>query len=69
MQGKPKIEKTWREWDAERIGGIKIIDPDGFERGDPMESKYVYSRDEFLERRSKCTLSGVVSPLRKVVSE
>lgn len=66
MQGKkPKVEKTWREWDKEAIGGITIIDPDGFERGDPMEAKYVYSLDEFLERRMRCTVKGFVSPLRK----
>lgn len=67
MASNPKVEKTWREWDAERIGGIAIIDPDGFERGDPMMNMYVYTRDEFLARRMKCTVSGVVSPLRKIV--
>lgn len=66
MQGKPKVTKTWREWDAERIGGIKIIDPDGFRTGDPMGDRYVWTRDEFLARRMQCTVSGVVSPLRKV---
>jgi hypothetical protein len=58
MQGKV-IEKTWRAWDAERIDGIFIMDPDGFERGDPMMDKYVYSREEFLQRRQQCTVGGI----------
>lgn len=64
---KPKIEKPWREWDAEKIGGISIIEPTGFEMGDPYEKMYVYSKDEFLVRRAQCKVSGYVSPLRKVV--
>lgn len=56
MQGKQEIQKTWREWDAEKIDGIVILDPDGFERGDPMMNMYVYTRDEFLRRRNKCTV-------------
>lgn len=51
-----KTEKTWREWDAEKIDGIVILDPDGFERGDPMMNMYVYTRDEFLRRRTECTV-------------
>lgn len=53
------IHKTWREWDKEAIDGITILDPDGFERGDPMEAKYVYTRDEFLRRRNECTVNFV----------
>lgn len=63
--GKQQIEKTWRDWNDERIGGIEIIDPDGFDRGDPMMNKYVYSLDEFLRRRTMCTVRGFVSPLRR----
>lgn len=51
-------EKTWREWDKERIDGIFIMDPDGFERGDPMMDVYVYTREEFLQRRQYCTVGG-----------
>lgn len=68
VQGK-KPQKTWREWDAEKIGGIAILDPDGFERGDPMMNMYVYTRDEFLARRMKCTVVGLTSPLRKVIKD
>lgn len=50
-------EKTWREWNEERIDNIYILDPDGFERGDPMMDVYVYSRAEFLTRRNVCTVS------------
>jgi len=49
-------QKTWRQWDAENIDGVIILDPDGFERGDPMMDMYVYTRDEFLARRSACTV-------------
>lgn len=53
--GKKEVEKTWRDWDNEGIGGIRILDPDGFERGDPYMDKYVYTRDEFLARRDRST--------------
>lgn len=60
MRGKEKpVEKTWRQWDAEAIDGIHILDPDGFERGDPYMDKYVYTRDEFLRRRNECTVNFV----------
>lgn len=49
-------QKTWRQWDAEKIDGISIKDPDGFERDDPMMDLYVYTRTEFLERRARCTV-------------
>ena len=49
-------QKTWRQWDAELIDNIIILDPDGFERSDPMEGMYVYTRDEFLSRRNACTV-------------
>lgn len=55
--GKKEVEKTWRDWDNESIDGIHIIDPDGFERGDPYMDKYVYTRDEFLRRRGRSTCS------------
>lgn len=50
------VRKTWRDWDAEGIDDIHILDPDGFERGDPMMNHYVYTRDEFLRRRNECTV-------------
>ena len=50
-------QKTWREWDDERIDGVRILDPDGFFRSDPMMDKYVYTREEFLRRRNECTCS------------
>jgi len=65
--GKQEVRKTWREWNADKIGGINILDPDGFERGDPMMNMYVYTRDEFLMRRMSCTVEGGVSPLREGV--
>lgn len=66
MRGKvPPVEKTWREWDKEEIGGIKILDPDGFERGDPYMNKYVYTREEFLARRARSTCRGYVNPKRE----
>ncbi len=45
--------KTWREWDKERIGGIVIVDPDGF-RDYPDDR--LYSREEFVETRQQSTV-------------
>lgn len=49
-------QKTWREWDALGLDGMHILDPDGFERHDPMMNVYVYTLDEFLRRRMECTV-------------
>lgn len=56
MDDTEKTEKTWREWDKTIDDGIRILDPDGFERGDPMMNMYVYTRSEFLRRRTHCTV-------------
>lgn len=64
--GVPKEVKTWREWDAMKIGGISIVNPSAFRTGDPMDDRYAITKDEFLVRRMECTVTGVVSPLRKV---
>ena len=52
-----QVRHTWREWDSEAIGNICILDPDGFDRGDPYMDKVLYTRDEFLSRRSRCTVT------------
>ncbi len=64
-----QIEKTWRAWDDERIDGIAILDPDGFERGDPMMDRYVYTLEEFLRRRSYCTVRFPEPSMREIMGE
>lgn len=48
-----KEVRTWRQWDAERIDGIEIIDPDGF-RDRPDDR--LYTREEFLALRVRATI-------------
>jgi hypothetical protein len=46
--------RTWREWDADRIRGVRILDPDGFRRDPPGR---LYTRGEFLDRRVWCSVT------------
>ena len=48
--------RTLREWDDMRIDGQAIMDPDGFDRKDPQMWERRYTREEFLERRARCTV-------------
>jgi len=47
------ISKTWQEWDKEKLGGITILDPDGFR--DYPDDK-LYTREEFLKTRKYSTV-------------
>jgi len=66
MDKQTEPEQTWRQWDAMGLDGIRILDPDGFERGDPMMDRYVYSRSEFLARRALCTVGPVRKPEARI---
>ena len=46
-------KKTWREWDKEKIGDIKILDPDGF-RDFPDDR--LYDLQEFITTRMQSTV-------------
>lgn len=54
--------KTWREWDSEKIDGIKIHDPDGF-RDFPDDK--LYTKNEFLKTRLQSTVQGSIEGLKK----
>jgi hypothetical protein len=49
-------KKTLREWLGLMPDGIDIIDPDGFDRTDPMMMIREYTREEYLLRAYQCTI-------------
>ena len=48
--------REWREI-FEKLTGIVILDPDGFDRSDPFMWEREYTLDEFLQRAQRCTVN------------
>lgn len=49
---------TMMEWDAlyRKFDGWYIMDPDGFDRSNPLFHLLLYSEQDFVDRRMKCTM-------------
>lgn len=56
--GLPGEMKTVKEWDAiySSVDGYRIIDPDGFDRSDPLFHTRTYTEEDFVRRRTQCTM-------------
>lgn len=50
----------WLDWDRLALGGVRILDPDGF-RGDVQIARRLFTEKEFRQRQQQCTVVGVSS--------
>lgn len=50
------LKLTFNEWNKLQPRGIFVLDPDGFDRRDPLFHERRYSLDEWLERAMRSTV-------------
>ena len=55
--------KTIRDW--EKLAGITILDPDGFDRSDPFLYKRRFSKADFMDKSVRCTQQLVDTELNQ----